>query len=94
MFFDSLEHNFDSWATKRIGFPDLCNSKPRTKFKRNPQRNVACRLNTRKSLRTMTAFQGYNNNCVYILQKSEVYIGFDLTNDTTIAEVSFKNFGI
>ena len=52
--FDSPEHNFDSWATKIIGQPDLRHSKPFAKFKRNPKRNVACRLNTRKSLWTQT----------------------------------------
>ena len=50
--FDSPEHNFDSCATKRIRWPDLCHSKPLAKFKTNPKRNVACWLNTRKSLRT------------------------------------------
>ena len=44
--FDSPEHNYNSWATKRIGWPDLCHSKPLAKFKQNPKRNVACRLNT------------------------------------------------
>ena len=56
--FHSPEHNFDAWTTKIIGWPDLCHSKPLAKFKRNPKRNVACRLDTRKSLwmwtRTMT----------------------------------------
>ena len=47
--FDSPEPNFDSWPTKTIGWPDLCHSKPLAKFKRNPKRNVGCRLNTRKS---------------------------------------------
>ena len=50
--FDSPEHNFDSWPTKIIGWPDLCQSKPHAKFKINPKRNVACRLNTRKYLWT------------------------------------------
>ena len=49
--FDSPEHQFDSWATKRIGWPDLCHSKPFAKFKRNPKRNVVCGLNTRNLCR-------------------------------------------
>ena len=32
-FFDSPEHNFNSWATKRLGWPDLCHSKPLAKLK-------------------------------------------------------------
>ena len=31
--FDSPDHNFNSLAMKRIGWPDLCDSKPFAKFK-------------------------------------------------------------
>ena len=83
--FDSPEHNFDSGATKRIGWPDFCYSKPLAKFKRNPKRNVACRLNTIKSLRTHVS--GPTHKTIH----EDVFIGFGEFANTNRQKNAPKN---